>query len=383
MALNETTALEAEYLRALKALDGDAESIANADTYLSSTHANHRGGSLSWSAVPLILNDAQVNVLSSAARSTASIMNKVSELYLRDADFRARFGFSEELERLTCVPTGYGACVPLARVDLCMSPRTGAFRIERVAVDGFTGMTSTVEVTRAVKTTEAYREFAKKHSDIGAFDAVEALEQTLRETYRSWANAETGTRHPEHPAVGIVGYPESADLDEVADLAERLGERGVFARFVDVCNLRVETAAGASRLVDDDGPIDCVYRLATAADIAGRPCPGTEALVEAARRGLACVIGGFSTWSCATEAFFSALRAPELASRLDADELAFIEQHLPEGQAASQLPGAGETELGLFVFGGELAGVFPASAEKDIMGNSPEHVYRGCLVVHE
>ena len=373
-------ALEREYDALVAALPEEDASVAKADRYLATTHAAHRSGSLPWSATPRILSAGQAQVLSAAAETCGSIMDKVAKLYLKDPSFRARFGFAPEVEELTLVPTGYEAQVPLARVDVDFCGRTGALQVRGVSVDGFTGMTSTVEVTRAEQMTDAYRAFAEKHPGIAAFDSVDALVKTLRATYRTWANADAGTHRSESPALGIVGYPEEADLDEVADICERMSEQGVFARFVDICSLRVEEACGQSRLVDDDGPIACVYRLATTEEIARRPCPGTKALVEAARRGLACVIGGFSTWSCASDALFGALRAPEAMSCLSDDEMAFVEAHVPAPGSESSV--AGE-RLGLFVFGGKLAGVFPDGADKDIMGQGRDHVYRGCLVVRD
>ena len=377
---NDFCALEREYDEGVRALPADDASITKADKYLASTHAAHRRGSLPWSATPRILNAAQLQILSAAAETCGSIMDKVSKLYLKDASFRARFGFTPEVEELTLVPTGYEAMVPLARVDVDFCGRTGSLQVRGISVDGFTGMTSTVEVTRAEQMTDAYRAFAEKHPGIDSFDSVDALVETLRATYRSWANANAGTHHADHPALGLVGYPEEADLDEVADICERMAEKGVFARFVDICSLRVETAAGEPRLVDDDGPIACVYRLATSEEIATRPCPGTNALVEAARRGLACVIGGFSTWACASDKLFDALRAPEAMNLLSDDEMSFVEAHVPAPGSESSVAGEG---LGLFVFGGKLAGVFPGGADKDIMGECRDHVYRGCLVVHE
>lgn len=377
---NFFSALEAEFDEAVRGLTADDEGLAKADAYLSSAHAAHRRGALPWSATPLILSAGQEQLLSGAAETLSSVMDKVTKLYLKDASFRALFGFAPEVEELTLVPTGYEALVPLARVDVDFNGRTGALQVRGITVDGFTGLTSTVEVTRAEQMTSAYRAFAEKHPSIETPDSVEALVETLRATYGTWANANTGTHHADSPALGIVGYPEEADLDEVADICERLGEQGTYARFVDICSLRVVTAAGTSRLVDENGPIDCVYRLATSEEIATRPCPGAEALVEAARRGLACVIGGFSTWSCGTDALFGALRSSQAMNILSDDEMAFIEEHVPAPGSESSV--AGE-RLGLFVFGGKLAGVFPGSAEKDIMGECRDHVFRGCLIVRE
>ena len=167
-------ALEREYDALVAALPEEDASVAKADRYLATTHAAHRSGSLPWSATPRILSAGQAQVLSAAAETCGSIMDKVAKLYLKDPSFRARFGFAPEVEELTLVPTGYEAQVPLARVDVDFCGRTGALQVRGVSVDGFTGMTSTVEVTRAEQMTYAYRAFAEKHPGIAAFDSVDA-----------------------------------------------------------------------------------------------------------------------------------------------------------------------------------------------------------------
>ena len=202
---NFFSALEAEFDEAARGLTADDEGLAKADAYLSSAHAAHRRGALPWSATPLVLSAGQEQLLSGAAETLSSVMDKVTKLYLKDASFRALFGFAPEVEELTLVPTGYEALVPLARVDVDFNGRTGALQVRGITVDGFTGLTSTVEVTRAEQMTSAYRAFVEKHPSIETPDSVEALVETLRATYGTWANANTGTHHADSPALGIVG----------------------------------------------------------------------------------------------------------------------------------------------------------------------------------
>ena len=102
-------------------------------------------------------------------------------------------------------------------------------------------------------------------------DVTGGVIDALRETYMSWANADAGTKHPERPAVGIVDYPESATASEFADIVERLADEGVFARLVDIRDLRIEEAGGHRRLVDSQGPIACVYRRALLSEMVEKP----------------------------------------------------------------------------------------------------------------
>lgn len=324
-------ALEDEYLGILRDLDGDAEGRALAATYLASAHpVANREGTPTWALTPKVLSSAELGILREAGETFGRILEKVTARFRSDADLRARFGLPTELEELALVPTGYDRNVPFARVDVLFDEETGDFTLVGAATDSSLGMTSSVEVTRAVQLTEAYRRFAELHPGIETFDVTGGVIDALRETYQSWANADTGTRHPERPAVGIVDYPESATASEFADIVERLADEGVFARLVDIRDLRIEEAGGIYRLVDSQGPIACVYRRVLLSEMIEKPCEGARALVEAARRGLACVIGGFGTWPVSTNALFAVLASDAMEDVLDHEELAFVRAHVPE-----------------------------------------------------
>lgn len=329
--------LEDEYLDLLRDLDGDAEGRRLAASYLASAHpVANREGTPTWALTPKVLSGAELGILREAAETMGRILEKVTARYLDDADFRARFCLPAELEALTLIPTGYDRLVPFARVDVLFDEGTGDFALAGVATDSSLGMTSSVEVTRAAQLTETYRRFAERHPGIETFDVTGGVIDALRETYMSWANADSGTKHPERPTVGIVDYPESATASEFADIVERLADEGVFARLVDIRDLRIEEAGGHRRLVDSQGPIACVYRRVLLSEMLEKPGEGVDALVEAARRGLACVIGGFGTWPVSTNALFAVLSSDAVEGVLDHEELAFVRAHVPETHLLSR-----------------------------------------------
>ena len=329
--------LEGEFNDIVAELGGDAAGRTRAAAFLASSHPlPDAERTRSWALTPKVFGSAELEILSSAAETMGSIIEKVTKRYLRDAEFRALFGLPEKIEELTLLPTGYDQLVPLARVDVVFDQQSGDFTVAGVATDGATGMTTSVDVTRAVQLTESYRRFAERHHDITTLDITDGVVATLRATYSSWANADAGTRHPDRPTVGIVDFPESARAGEFSDIIERLADEGVFARFVNIRDLRIEEAAGARRLVDSDGPIACVYRRAPLGEIAEKRCEGTDALIEAARRGIACVIGGFRSWPVATNAFLAVLSSDAMEDVLDPFELAFVRAHVPEAHVLTR-----------------------------------------------
>ena len=332
----QSRALESEFCAIVSELGGDAEGKAAGDAFLAASHPVRGGrGVPDWAVTPKVLCPAELGILREGAETFGRILEKVTAHYLDDADYRALFRLSEEFEQQTLIPTGYDQLLPFMRLDTLFDQETGAFRFCGVATTS-AGMTSAIDVTRAVRLTEAFRRFSERHEDIQTLDPVGGVIDALRETYTSWANADAGTHHPDRPVVGIVDYPESASAVEFADLIERLSEEGVFARFVDIRDLRIEEAGGQRRLVDSEGPVVCVYRRAPMGEMLEKPCAGAEALVEAARRGLACLIGGFCAAPVATNAIFAVLHAPETEAVLTSDELAFVRAHVPEAHVLTR-----------------------------------------------
>lgn len=330
MSESQSLALEREFNTIMAELGGDAQGRAQGQAYLESTHVPAAPGKRSWGATPRVLSPAEVDLLAAAAKTMGAIMEKVCDRYRRDPAFRELFDLSPELERLSLLPTGYGSSMTFVRFDVAFDGETGDYRFCGVASDSPTGMTASVDVMRAVQRTEAHRRFADRH-DVRTFDLVEAACDALTETYRSWANADAGTHHPDRPVVGIVDYPEDATPEECADLVERMAEKGVFARCVNIRDLRIELGSdGIRRLVDAEGPIACVYRRALQTEMALKPCEGADALVEAAKGGLACVVNGFGAWPVSTNRLFAILRSDAMEGFLTLDELAFVREHTPE-----------------------------------------------------
>lgn len=134
-----------------------------------------------------------------------------------------------------------------------------------------------------------------------------------------------------YPAsVAIVDYSESIDLEDAAHFVDLMRRRGVAARFADVRDLRIaEDESGARRLCDAVGPIDCVWRRAVTGELWDKPCDGRSALIEAAQEGLACIVGGFRTWPCATKTVFAFLWSRAGQSLLSPEEQSFVREHVP------------------------------------------------------
>ncbi len=328
MAKQTATACDTAYLRALKKLDGDLEGRASAEQYLTSTVAGISSKSTGWAATPYFIDEGMLETFEQTASTMASIMEKIMAKYQRDRSFRPLLSLNPEVERMTMVPTGCRKAVPLARIDLFYDRKKADFKICGIVTGGLDGMVENVSVTRAVQQMGAFRSFAENHPGIETFDTVDGCVDALLETYSNWANAREGRNHPIHPSIAVVDFAGSVRAAETEYFIGRLSEKGCYAHATDPSELRVERVGNIEQLVDNQGPITCVWLRATADEAVARKSEGINTLLSATRRGLVCTVGGYRSWPCCTKSFLQLLRTKECRNLLTHDEVDFIDAHI-------------------------------------------------------
>ncbi len=336
--------LEEEFNATCAALAGDVESRASGDDYLATTHALYHGQPLSWAFTPKIFTPKGEGYLREIAETMGRIMEKVTRAFREREEVRAAFGLPREVEELCLLPVGYGSEIPLARVDIFLNERTGQFWFCELNTDGSAGMTSAVEVSEAIARSATWEAFSKRHGEARTFDVVRACAEAILETYSEWEGRGTHGHPDEKPVIGVVDYGESISADEVAHFVEIFEEKGVTCRFSEIRELTVVEGAGGAQIADACGTLDLVWRRAVLSEMLEKPCSGSEALIRAQREQLACVVGGFRTWPCATKTVFCALRSPVLRDLLTGAERRFVEEHVPYTEVLGP-----ETDLSRFV----------------------------------
>ena len=329
MAKASGSTYQDEYLQIIRDLDGDRAGRSVANEHLFDVY-ERRAGSIDWATNPYVIDGTQYDALDKAATTMVKIMEKVMFKYHRDRSFRSLFSLDPKVEELTLVPSGFRSAVPLMRLDIFFDPATCDFKIGGIVTGGMGGMAANAGVTRALYNTESFHRFKRKHPGLETTDALRECINTILYTYSQWTNAEEGRNHPTHPSLAIVDIEGSVRAGETRLAIDVLRELGVYARASHFSQLRIETIGGIRQLVDNHGPITCVWLRATADEAAAHPCEGLDALVKATRRGMVCTIGGYRSWPCCTRSFVEMLRSKDCRALLTKEENDFIAEHLPE-----------------------------------------------------
>ena len=371
MQTSRTRKLEDEFEQIVREHRGDMAGRREADEYLSQTHALYHGDPTPWALTPKIFDAETTAVLKDAAELMYGIMDKVTRAFCADPAVRARFDLDPAFAELCAMDAGYDCQIPLARVDIFLDEDTGAYKFCELNTDGSAGMVVTDAVDRAVRMTPSFQEFERRHPRLRDYALCDGWIDALFETYAEWEAAHPGRTEdgvesgagegggPDEasraatgetdgaadasaapsacPAsVAIVDYAESIDHEDAAHFVELMRRRGVVARFADVRDLWIgEDEDDMRRLCDAEGPIDCVWRRAVTGELWDKPCDGRAALIEAARDGLACIVGGFRTWPCATKTVFAYLWSPAAGELLTPEEAAFVREHVPYTEVLS------------------------------------------------
>ena len=330
MAKATAIELREEYLQFLRQMDGDPSGREAAEAHLSQSYAHQQGKDLHWAMNPYIITGEQYQSFQEAAQTIGSIMEKVMAKYQRDRNFRKLFGLDPRIEELTLVPSGCHAAVPLSRIDVLYDQEAQDYRICGIVTGAVDGMADAAVVSRALWQTQAYRAFQKEHDQTKDFDPVKECVLSILHTYGSWANAEEGRNHPTNPSLAVVDVANSPREAETKTFLSCLRDLGCYARATTFDQLKIMKVGGVKQLVDNEGPVTCVWLRATAEEAAAYVNGGMGTLIDATRRGLVCTVGGYRSWPCCTRGFLKVLRTRECRDLLSRAENAFIAKHFIE-----------------------------------------------------
>ena len=361
---------------------GDASGRLAAQAYLESSTAIYHGHLIGLGFLPKVYDMRALKELDALAQTTYTILEKVTRHYLDDPSYRKLFGFSPELERLICLPTGYASLIPIMRMDLFLDEASMDFRFCEFNTDGSSAMNEDREGANALSLSPTF-----KNANLQLqLEAQELFDGWVDEFLAIYAGSEQaisasggqaisapdgqlldapGVQLLDAPCIAIVDYTESATPHEFEEFRRRFEARGYDCLICDIRNLEYRDGLLYGLDVDVHRAqlgrqrIDAVYRRAVTgeilADLSGHPVAssgltqinidaataqnfinendsaiiGAHALVKAVEQKRICMIGGFVSHVAHCKQLATVLHLPATAEFLSDEENAFIRQHLP------------------------------------------------------
>lgn len=269
--------------------------------------------------IPKVFRPDQVDALEEIASTTYGIFRKVIEEYLQQADYRALFPFSRELEELILTPRLYESPLPMARFDIFFHEDTNDFYFCEINTDGTSGMNEDRVLGEMLVDNPAHQKVIREY-DLQPFELFDPWVRTFLEIYGTYEKKKA------HPNVAIVDFLEVGAVREFQEFVRRFQRAGVRCELCDIRSLRYQDGvlySGAGN------PIDAIYRRAVTSDIMSHS-QEVQPFLQAVREQNVFLAGAFCTQIIHNKWLFHILHLPRTARFLTPKEQAFVKDHVPE-----------------------------------------------------
>lgn len=308
-----------EYLSIIDELDGAIDDRRQAFDYMKASTAIVHHEVVACSFVPRLFGQATYDLMKKSAEMTHGILCKVMQRYLDDEEYRELFDFDERLKKLILLPRGYDSILPFARIDTFIDEDALTLKFCEFNGDGSAGMNENREITNSIVESQTLKAFREGHDVVGC-DLFEPWVDDFIEIYGTYENK------VENPTFAICDYLENGVVDEFHVFAGLFEKRGIPCHVCDVRDLRFD----GHELKDSEGHrIDAIWRRCVTNDVL-EFWDDSQDLIAAVEAEKVALIGSFAGHIVHDKQIFEVLMKDETLQFLEAEEVAFLEQALPQ-----------------------------------------------------
>lgn len=272
-------------------------------------------------AFPLVLSPEDEGYLRWVCEKLLRVFEKVIDLYRRDPQVRAYFGFPAHLEQLMLLEPDYRPFVQVARFDSYWDGSN--VRFLELNTHGTSGIMLAERLGELWGELPQLEEVLRRHPM-----RTPRLRRRLLHTLLScWRQAQDarGVEDPGTPRlVAVLDWANLSTRTELAHLAEYFSAHGLPAKVVDPREL----AFDGETLTAGGQPVDVVYRRLTTLDLLERSAQ-LEAFLAASRAGKVVVVGPFASDLAHSKRLFAFLTEERWRRCFSMDERALIDAHVP------------------------------------------------------
>ena len=267
--------------------------------------------------IPKFFNKEIIAHFERIANTTYQILQKVTQKYLGDDNYRKLFRFDPLLESMILSDCRYEALIPIARIDLFYNEDTGTFKFCEFNTDGSSGMAEETDIADGLSETYAFHKFSKD-LDVGRYELFDSLVDGFMNVYAQYPD------RVERPLIAIVDFLESGISNEFEIFRQSFEKKGCNAIIADIRKLTYRDGD----LYAQDRKIDAVYRRAVTGEIMAKK-DTCEDFIQSVLEGKVCIIGHIRSQVAHVKLLFAILRRPETQELLTEEENQFVSDHFP------------------------------------------------------
>ena len=152
--------------------------------------AKYKGKPVEFLYQPMFYTEGDIAGFRNITENLMKILNKTIEEYIANPVFRKYFGFSPLLEEMILRDPGYNMNVPMGRFDIFYHYEQGNFQFCELNADGSSGMTEQRELERVFMDSLAIEGF-KDQYEVSGFELFQSWVDALLKNYREYSKGDT------------------------------------------------------------------------------------------------------------------------------------------------------------------------------------------------
>lgn len=308
-----------EFVR--KNIEKETDGAARAEEYLKASTAKYHGITVKTCHIPKIFAQSDFEYLKAEIEVLYGIFGKVIKEYFENPSYRRLFGFDKITEELILSSYTNNYVIPISRIDIFYNEQTREYGFCEFNTDGTSAMNEDRELNLALKHTDAFNEFERKHK-LYTCELFESWVKEFAEIYKGF-QAEYGSGELKN--IAIADFPECATSNEFKIFKEAFEKAGYNAEICDITKLCYD----GKRLSTSDGfEIDAIYRRGVTCDIIRR-IDEADSFIRAVKDKSVCITGDFFTQIVHNKILYKVIHMPETAALLTDTEKEFVRAHIP------------------------------------------------------
>ncbi len=265
---------------------------------------------------PYYVTKEDQEAFSKITQTMLDIIDKVTEEYIDNPDFRAKFLYPKFIEDLIMIDSGYDMNVPVARFDFFYENQDDFSFIE-LNTDGASCMNEDNTISKIILKSEASKALEEKY-DLDYF-----------ELFHSWVDKSLELFHRydpenENPNVAIMDFKESSTMTDFKKFKKAYEDKGYKCKIIDPRD--VEYRDG--KMYYGNYRIDLVYRRMVTFELIEKK-DEIEDFLAAYRDQAFCCIGSLKSQIGHNKIFFKILHDEDTLDLLTKEERDYVKRHVP------------------------------------------------------
>lgn len=283
---------------------------------VANSSAQYKGKPVPFLYHPMFFTEKDVKDIEKIGDTMISITNKVTQRYIDHPEYRERFGYSKELEKLILIENGYDINVPIGRFDIFYKDYDD-FKFCELNTDGSSAMNEDNTIAKILLETKSAEKMGKDY-DLSYFELIDKWVDDSLEIFKKW------NKDIKKPNVAIVDFKESGTSEEFKLFQKSYTKKGCNTIIADPRDLKYKDGS----LYFEDFKIDLVYRRIVTFELIENINEIPD-FIQAYKDGAFCCIGSIKSQIIHNKIIFKILHDEDTLAFLSEQEREYVKNHIP------------------------------------------------------